>query len=120
MYIEYDTLKKESDRLVGLARKMNSLTDEIKNIGIRLSEDMETECHVPELNRISSLLDMDCEEIRRAARCLTYITELCIRCSRRVCDSLEDAPVYREEVYDWIENDIRKEVRISLEDGEET
>ena len=120
MFIEYDLLMKESERLLCIVKRMNLLQDELKGICIRLSEDMETLQCIPEYKRILAAMDVECVEIRKAARFLTYLSELCRRCDRRVGETLEYDPVYYDERYNWVENHIRQEARIVLENKEES
>lgn len=119
MYIQIDALKGEADRLYNLVGKMYTVQDELKNISVRMSEDVGMQFSIPEIDFISADIDMECERIRKTARCLLYIIELCNRCNFRVSEILEDDADYCVEKYDWIENHIEKDVRLSLEEREE-
>lgn len=117
MFIHIDSLKEEVERLYNLVGKMYTIQDEFKNISIRLSEDKRLHFYIPEINCISADIDMECERIRKAARCLLYIIELCNRCNCRVSEILEDDVDYGVECYDWIKNHIEKDIRLTLEEN---
>lgn len=118
MYYQLDSLKDESDRLCNLVGRLYNVQDELKNIEIRLSEDTRMQFCIPEINRILINIDLECERLRRTARCLLYIVELCSRCNRRVNEILEEDVSYYVESYDWVENQVDKDIRLSIEKEE--